>query len=384
MLRKSTMVNEADMFNPPAGRTGVVVAGPSSSLTVPGIIVSEITRALGELTQVTRIEVDQNSDLMVGLHRAPSLAAALDDTKSGNVVRHRAPTSQRLRAQAFRDLIGPGTATVVAYVWPGIDNSWARQFIHAGRLAGALTVVACASLPQPSHARAISLAGTLNFADVVLVGDDTQAKELIQAFGRSGPYVESHAALSLDGRGGRSSKQLVTAFLPKDDVASLTTLLAAFDAIPEAWIDEYHLQVVMRFDDALVPRLVESSYHTDHVELIGDSMTSLDLQDPVAASSALGIATPTIDSRAYSVAVECGIGTVVLGNSALPDVGHSYVGGLLANHSRTPSVHVALIHALRLAELQFPAPQRWKELAQRLVGNPSESPIYLQSIVGAT
>jgi len=361
---------ESDLYTPRNGRSGVVVAGPSSLLTVPGVIVSEITHALATFTQVTRIEVDLKTDLTAGLHRAPSLAAAHNTYDGGRIVRYRAPTNARLRAQEFRDLMAPGIATAIAYAWPGIDNSWIRQFIHAGRSAGASTVVACATLPQPSHARAVSLAGTFTYADAVLVGDDTQAKELMSVFGHSGPFVESHPALSLDGRGGRSPRHQITAFLPKDDVASLTTLLAAFDAIPEAWIETYNLQVVMRFEDQLVPKLVEDTYHKKYVQLIGDNMSSLDLKDLCTASSALSIAAPLIDSRAFSIAIDCGVGTVVLGNAQRPDVGRGYVGGLLANRSRSASVHVALIHALRLAELQFPNPDTWFDLAQRVVGSP--------------
>jgi hypothetical protein len=381
--QRADNLTQADPFRLRNGRSGVVLAGPSSSLTVPGTIVSEIAQALSMLTQVTRIEVDLKTDLNAGLHRAPSLAAAHDTIKGGKIVHHRAPTNNRLRAQAFRDLMAPGIATAIAYAWPGIDNGWIRQFIHAGRSAGALTVIACASLPQPSHARAVSLASTFAYADVVLVGDNTQAKELISVFGRSGPFVESHPALSLDGRSGRSLKQQITAFLPKDDVVSLTTLLAAFDAIPEAWVEAYHLQVVMRFGNLTVPNLVKNSYHNNHVQLIGDDMSSADLQDLCDASSALGIAAPAFDSRAFSTAIDCGIGTVVLGNAQPPEVGRGYVGGLLASRSRTASVHVALIHALRLAELQFPNPDKWGDLAQRVVGAQLQQAMEVQSIVSA-
>ena len=375
---------EADLFHPKNDRTGVVVAGPSSSHTVPGIVVSEITRALAKWTQVTRIEVDLKSNLAAGLTRAPSLAAAHDEPDGGRIVRHRASTNTRLRAQTFRDLMTPGVATVIAYAWPGIDNGWIKQFIHAGRSSGALTVVACASLPQPGHPRAVSLASTFVYADVVLVGDDSQGKELISAFGRSGPYVESHPALSLDGRSGRSTKQQITAFLPKDDLHSLTTLLAAFDAIPEKWVEAYNLQVVMRFGDQTVPKVVKESYHRNHVQLIGDNLSSLDLQDLVTASSALGIAAPLLDSRAFSVAIECGIGTVVLDNAQRPEVGRGYVGGLMANRSRPASVHVALNHALRLSELQFPNPDKWDDFAQRVIGVRLQQPRDTQSIVGAS
>ncbi len=379
MLRRSEDFMGARALKVGERGSAVVVAGPSSSLTIPGIVVSQIVQALAKRTSVTHIEVDSNTDLMAGLHRAPSLAAAHDAIEGGSISRYQVPSNIRLRAQAFRDLIGPGVETVVAYAWPGIDNAWIRQFIDAGRSAGALTVVACASLPQPNHARAVSLAGTLVNADVVLVGDDQQASELARAYGRSGPVVESHRALSLGGRSGRQSKQQITAFLPRDDTDSLSTLLAAFDAIPEAWIDVYSLEVVMRFGDAAAPGLVANSYHANHVELIGENISSTDLRELCAASSALIIAEPAVDSRVFSMAVECGIGTVVLGTVQVPEVGRGYVGGLLADGNRTASVHVALTHALRLAELQFPKPDSWDELAQRIIGTRQQPDAAVQS-----
>lgn len=380
MSLKFDDVRRVDIFNSRRGRSGVVVAGPGSSLTVPGIVVSEITQALSRLTQVTRIEVEPSSHLSGGLHRAPSLAVALDSTEIGRVVRYRAPTNTRLREQAFRHFVGPEIAAVVAYAWPGLDNSWIRQIIRAGRSVGALTVVACASLPQPNHKRASSLADILTLADIVIVGDELQATELRQRPASTISYVEVHPALSLSGRSGRSSKQLVTAFLPKNDTTSLVTLLAAFDAVPQGWIDDYHMQIVMKFADRSIPELVKSSFHNRNVDLISDDMTTLDLQNLAASSSALGIAIPTVDSRAFSLAMDCGIGTVVLGNSLPPTVGHSYVGGLLAIHNRRASVHVALIHALRLSELKFPLPSSWGELAARIAGVPTSRPILVRTV----
>jgi hypothetical protein len=51
----------------------------------------------------------------------------------------------------------------------------------------------------------------------------------------------------------------------------------------------------------------------------------------------------------------------------LPDVGRGYVGALLADMNRPVSVHVALTHALRLAELHFPRPDAWNDLVNRLL-----------------
>lgn len=357
-----------DRFKVPEGRNTVVVAGPGSSLTVPGLIVSEIVQAIAKTTNVIRIEVDVSTDLMAGLHRAPSLSAAHEPSANGtwNFLNVRAPANSRQRSQHFRNTIGPDIATAVAYAWPGNDNYWIKQFVSAGRAAGALTVVACASLPQPGHAKASSLVNALAFADVVLVGDEKQANELKRIFGQQGPDVEVHSALSLDGRSGRSTHHGITTFLPKDGVGTLKTVLAAFDAIPEAWIDDYKLQVVMHYNSRSVSDLVDDSYHRKYVELVGDTMSTSDLEHMVSTSSAIGIATPDIDSRVFSAAIHSGVGTVVMGDVLSPKVGRGYVGGLLADAGSPASLHVALIHALRLGGLRFPNPGSWEGLARRL------------------
>jgi hypothetical protein len=355
-----------DRFKANDGRSGVVIAGPGSSFTVPGLIVSEIVQALAKSTSATRIEVDVNGDLISGIHRAPSLSAAHEPNERDGYRTYRAPDNAHQRAQLFRRVIDREVATVVAYAWPGIDNSWVKQFISSGRAAGALTVVACASLPQPSHAKASSLAGVMASADVILVGDEMQANELRRVFGRWGPDIEFHPALSLDGRSGRHSRFEITAFLPKDGVQSLRTVLSAFDAIPEAWIHDYKLHVVMRYNDREVEELIDDGYHRKHVELIGDQMTSKDLEEMVSTSSAISIANPEVDSRVFSTAMISGIGTVVMGDAQLPKVGRGYVGGLIADVRSPASLNVALSHALRLGDLRFPNPSLWNGLAQRL------------------
>jgi hypothetical protein len=347
-------------------RTGVVVAGPGSSLTIPGIIVSEIVRALAKTSHVTRIEVDVASDFMAGLHRASSLATAHDVHTSANIDRHRAPNNPRLRARAFKDLVGPDVGTAIAYAWPGIDNTWIRQFLQVAKASGASTTVICASLPASNPVRPIALAEILYQADRVYVGDIADAAELAQVFGSRGPNVEARKALSLRGRSGRSTDRQITAFLPKNNGGSLSTVLSAFDAIPEAWISDYQLHVVMRYTGDAVPDMVASSYHSDNVRLIGDDITAADLDELVSTSSALSVAEPALDSRAFSSAVDSGIATVVLTDSTLPMVGRGYVGGLLADLRSPSSVHVAFNHALRLEELQFPSPDAWDRLARRL------------------
>ena len=348
-------------------RPVVAVAGPGASLTIPGIIVSEIVRALASLTAVTRIEVDPGDRRTTGLHRAPSLAAAHDAASTSNTVSYRAPDGSRPRSQAFKRWIAPDVGTAIAYVWPGIDNGWLKEYIQIGNAHGANTIVCCASLPKTARARAVTLADDMAHANLILVGDAADAKQLNAQFRAGGPLVETHPALSLGGRDHQSTLRKITAFLPKDSGESLATLLAAFDAIPEAWIGNYQLEVVMRYAGRVVPDLVVSSYYAEHVQLIGEDISTLDLAELCSTSSVITIADPALDSRAFQTAVDCGVATVVLANALLPKVGRGYVGGLLADFDRPESVHVALFHALRLTELGFPHPEAWDELAARLI-----------------
>ncbi|HEY5273615.1 MAG TPA: hypothetical protein VIJ34_10325 [Acidimicrobiales bacterium] len=370
MHRRSEGLSEVSPNAVDKDRSEVVVAGPGSSLTIPGIIVAEIVQAIGRLTSVTRIEVDTDTAFASGLHRAPSLAAAHDPILTGGAPRLTAPKTSRLRMQAFREWMGPDVQTVVAYAWPGIENDWIKQFIQAGKAAGACTIVAAASLPNAGSAGA-ELAEAVERADLVLVGDQSDANALNSEFGGSGPAVETHRALALRRRGARSELHQITAFLPKDNEETLSTVLAAFDAVPEAWIDRYHLTIVMRYGSSSIPGKIANSYHAQHVDLISDDMSELDLERLCANSSALSVAEPAFDSRAFSAAVDSGSAIAVLTSALPPEVGRGYVGGLLGDVKRPASVHVALAHALRLANLGFPPPDAWDDLAKRLKGGTS-------------
>jgi hypothetical protein len=356
--------------NGEVSRTSVVIAGPSSALTIPGIVVSQIVDALSQSQPVIRIKVDDRTDFDSGLFRAPSLAAALDDGVNSNVVIREAPSNPRMRAEAFGNWITSDVRAAVAFVWPGIDSVWVRQFIAAARAAGASSTVICASVPKSNPAKLGHLADLVADADLVLVGKESDATALSSEFGISGPTIGTHQALSLDRRSGQSAVHEIMAFLPKENTDSLSTLLAAFDAIPEAWIDSYQLDVVMRYSGKTAAELVARSYHSDFVRLIGEDISSDDLQVLVASSSALIIADPAFDSRAFLTAVDCGLPIVVLASANLPDVGRGYVGALLADLNRPVSVYVALTHALRLADLQFPRPDEWNELVDRILGTP--------------
>ena len=350
----------------------IVVAGPGTSLTIPGIIVSEIVNALAASARVRRIEVDLGTHPTMGLHRAPSLAAAHDVALRFSPQRHRAPRDAQARKKALRQWIGPDVEVALAYAWPGIDNDWIRDFLQVAKAAGVRTVVLCASLPPSRKARAVSLVSTMRGADRVVVGDTSEASELIASFGPYGPEVQTHRALSLIGRRRRTGPQQFTAFLPRDGIETFTALMGAFDAIPDSQVNSYSLNVITRYEASVAKSIVAKSYHARHVQLFGDDMTKDDIRQLCDTSSAISMADPQLDSRAFSTAVNSGTATVVLASSkAAPTVGRGYVGGLMADGGRPASIHVAMAHALRLDELGFPSPDAWRELSERVIESPN-------------
>ncbi len=343
--------------------THVVVAGPSSQITLPGVMTAEVTGLLAPFARVTSIAVDGTKDFASGLHRAPALAGAYQRTY--HVVNSlRAPLVARHRRTAMRPHFDQQTSMALAMAWPGIDNSWIGDFVRLARESRTPSVVLVITHPNsPSHVPA--LAKEVMDADVVLVGDVMEATAIASILGSSRPVIEVQRALSLNGRAKARPVQTISAFLQKDDLASLHNLLKAFDATPEKWVESQKLRVVMRHQGSEVDSLIRQSYHGRRIELVSDTLDESQLADLARASSAFAIGDPEIDSRVFSHAMDEGIGTALL-SDGVPVMGDSYVGAFLGNVNRPASVHVALAHAMRMADLRFPGPQDWRDLAHRL------------------
>jgi len=350
-----------------AARPSVVVAGPSSALTVPGLMVAEVTSSLARLAWVECVDVDLGTHYASGLNRAPSLAAAHARSHFTGVIHHRAPGAPRMRARAFREWLPSSLDLAVGFVWPGLDISWVPQLARAARSVEAEFTVLCVSPPNAGNFDAMMVARNVVDVDRVVIGTEEDAATLRRELGDTGPIIDVNRAVSLRGRKEQSVPRQITAFLPRNDARSLATVLDAFDAIPESWIDDYELTVLMRANDNVPRQLIASSFHARRVRLEGGTQSEARLREYCAGSSALILADPGLDSRVYAIAVRCGVATVVLAPSEVPPVGHGYVGGLLADVGRPASLLSALMHALRLSELQFPKPESWDGLASRLL-----------------
>ncbi len=343
----------------------MVVAGPSSNVTIPGLMTAEVVGALTTKARVTKVPVNPNKDFDSGLHRAKSLSAmfrSIDEPEGAARIFPRV----RQRQQSFRQHFNNGADMAVALAWPGLSNSWIGEFVDAARQVGAQTVVLIVSHPSQSSGAA-SIAREVANSDLVLVGDIIDATLLSAALGTNRPVIEVHRSLSLTGRNVERRTKRLTTFLPKDDEQALLSVLTAFDAIPTDWVEDYDLRVIMRYSGQAIPDRVAASHHADRVSLIGESFSGLDMHQLATESSAISVTDPEFDSRAFATAVEEGVATVVLASGMSTGVGEGYVGGLLADINRPTSVFVAHNHALRLSDLRFPGPQAWFELAERLL-----------------
>ncbi len=342
----------------------IAVAGPSSNVTIPGLMTDEVVGVLSSHARVIKVAVNSSKDYESGLHRARSLSA---NFRPGDFATRtfRAPPVSRQRRREFRQYFKEKVELAVALAWPGLDNSWIGEFVHVARQEGARTAVLVVTHPSSCES-ATSIARELADSDLVLVGDIMDATLLSTTLGTKRPVIEVHRALSLTGREPGNKLKRLTTFLPRDAEQSLLNVLTAFDAIPAQWIDNYDLRLIMRYSGRTIPDYVAASYHSNRVQLIGEDFSSLDMHQIASGTSAMGVADPAFDSRAYATAVDAGVATVVLAGDMVTDVGKGYVGGLLADINRPTSVYVALNHALRLSELRFPSPVAWFELAARL------------------
>ena len=348
-----------------ARSTQVVVAGPSSDVTIPGLMTVEVVGALASRTRVVKVPVNPSKNYDSGLHRAKSLSAIFR-TSDGVGESTRSLLEARNHQYQFRQLIPENARLAVALAWPGLDNSWIGDFVDVARRVGAQTVVLIVTHPSQGLS-ATTVAREVVNSDLVLVGDIIDATLLSAQLGAKRPVIEVQSALLLTGRVASNPNKSLTTFLPRNDEQALLSVLTAFDAIPAGWVNDYDLRVIMRYSGRAIPDRVAASYHADRVSLIGDDFSSLDMRQIALESSAISVTDPEFDSRAFATAVDAGVATVVLAGGMVTEVGEGYVGGLLADINRPTSVFVAHNHALRLSELRFPGPQAWFELADRLM-----------------
>ncbi len=343
----------------------VVVTGPGSERTIPGVMGAEVVHAVANFGAVSRLEIDSTQHVRSGLHRAPSLAALYSYAGEAVPTWHVAG-STRAQRKAFQQHLRPDTAMAIALSWPSISNEWIGDYVAAANDVGAVSVVLRMSGPSSELSQIDTLARRVARADLVLVGDHLEANRLSGILQHATPVIETHRALSLLGRPGVGDTHRVTAFLPKDDVQGLRVLLRAFDAIPEAWSNSYRLTLVMRSSTDNLQSEVAQSHYADRITVIGDDMSDSALSDLCDDSAAVVMADPGVDSRAYALAEQRGVATVLLLDTSFPVVGKGYVGGLVADVHSPSSIYVALMHAIRLAELSFPTPKAWSELGLRL------------------
>ena len=289
---------------------------------------------------VTRIEVDLGLDFTVGLHRAPSLAVAHRAEVRGDrrvaartrqrkvplpglprLARTRRRHSDRLRVARHRQLLDQAVPP---------DRALRRHH----------TVVAIASLPRTSSGRASDLADpsrgrTSCWSATRLMPSGCPGPSVpVAPWSRRTRRCRSRAAMA-GAAATRSPRSFGGAARARSPRCSLRSTPS-----PRRWIDEYHLQVVMRHAGQIFPEMIANSYHGDHVRLIGEDLSR---------STPRGLCADVVGARRRR---SDGRLARVLGRDGLrhrhgrpcrrpPSRGRpGYVGGLLADLAQPASVHV--------------------------------------------
>ncbi len=345
------------------GTDQVVVAGPGSDRTIPGLLTSEVVEAMTSFATVTRLEIDPVRHFHVGLHRATALAAR-HEYHGQRVTTWRVETRRR-STKLFARHFTEETTLAVAVSWPTMATDWIGDFLSAAKKRNIPSLVLVVAGPTSPSSRIAALARDVVDADLVLVGDPFEANLLSALLRSPRPVIETHRALALMGRHEESSTQVVTAFVRPDDRDAIATIIAAFDGTPQSFASRYRFQIVTREGSPAVEELVSQSFYRDQIDVITKDFSTAELGAFCRESSAILIADPSFDSRAYATAELSGVATVVITDEEHPAVGRGYIGGLVADRTRPASVYVAMAHALRLASLNFPTPEMWSELGLR-------------------
>jgi hypothetical protein len=203
---------------------------------------------------------------------------------------------------------------------------------------------------------------------MVMTGGEEDSRAVSSVIG----VVRTHPGLRFDSRSASDVRDVV-AFISPTDKRTVLTLLSAFDAIPEAWVDQYQLTIVSRFPAEELAVLAEASFHSEQIRSMGSDLSDEELENLVRQAATVMVADPAIESRAYSFAMDAGVPVVIISSETTPKVPGGYIGALVAAADRPVSIHVAMTHGLRLANIHFPSYPRWRNLIEQIQGHVVEA-----------
>ncbi len=181
-----------------SGMPRVVVAGPSSDVTIPGVMTTAVVGALVAHADVQRVAVNLGKHHDAGLDRARSLTSNRQFADLGATPLLKPNVNWQRRPQ-FTEFFDRDVSLAIALAWPGINCSWIGDFVRVANAAGARTVVLVVSHSTSSQGATL-LAREVTDADLVIVGDVMDANFLGATLGRKHPVIEIHRSLSLTGR----------------------------------------------------------------------------------------------------------------------------------------------------------------------------------------
>ena len=348
----------------PSPKVTLVVAGPGSSVTLPGVLVSEIAQSLADSYEVRRLEMDATQTFGLGLDRAPSLRSI--QSVEFDVVRVPAVLPRRARLRMIEQSL-VGVSAVVTVLWPGIDPTSMAMLGREARLRGIPVAVLLARVDGATAIRDIA-AKDLEGVDLVLTGDTADVTVLKGIV----PAVRAHPALNFAPRPTRAV-DVIVAFIPPEGEDVLRSVVTAFDAIPEAWIERYRLHVITRLPATSLGPIVDASFYREAIELTNSVLDDEQVGDVCSRAAAVMIADPIYESRAFTTSAAAGLPVVLVSSDSLPNVPSGYLGTLVARAGRPVSIHVAMTHALRLAHVAIPNYAGWRGLLDELAMDVAKS-----------
>ena len=321
------------------------------------MFVSEITHFLANTYQVRRLEMDATQTFGLGLDRAPSLRSI--QSAEFDVVRIPAVLPRRARLRMVEDALTDVSAAVMV-LWPGIDPASLAMLSRVARSRGIPFAVLLVRVDGTTALNSIA-PRDFDGARVIISGDESDTAVLRGI----APVVRVHPALDLVPRSAKGVN-VVVVFVPPDGVDVLRSVVTAFDAIPEAWADNYRLHIITRLPSDSVRHIVDASFYRESIELTHAVLGDDEITRVCSQAAVVMIADPIYESRAYQTSADASLPVVLMTSAIVPDVPKGYPGTLVASSNRPVSIHVAMTHALRLAHVAIPNYGSWRSLLDEL------------------
>ncbi len=348
----------------------LVLVGPGCVSTLPGLFTEALANLLRDRTLVDRVALDANLDGVVGLDRA--MSPAVDEEQLATTVATLLQGRQGVRRPvhgvagmrgAHSDL--EGASTLVLVVWPSLGKGWLRAAFDLWKRTNVPLHTLWCSVPSSTSAlRHGRLAGAvLARSTSVLTGSDADAAGLANLARRRLPPVVVHPGLSMR-RACTGDIIDVLAFVPGLDRLALSSVVAGFDSISSAVIEQYRLRLVVSpYALAEARALRRSAHHSTAIEVLPIPGGESEIRALARRASVVVASDTMANGPAVAGAVSAGVGLVLLSSGSSPAARPAYVGAVVADPSNPASVHVGITHCARRRTVRFPSSEELESLS---------------------